>query len=123
MSSKHHPRCAGPQITVCLDDAPGCCEAGSEDCLRVGRRRTGETTTPKKLSAKITRKVLKFDHTATATNTQPPKAIATSGTAPMSISGPANVVARARKKRNAAVEHSGILPSTWMSLPGNAHAS
>jgi hypothetical protein len=35
----------------------------------------------------------------------------------------ANVVVRARKKRNAPVEHSGILPSTWMSLPGNAHAS
>ena len=44
-------------------------------------------------------------------------------TAPMPISGPANAVVRARKKRNAPVEHSVILPSTWMSLPGNGHAS
>jgi hypothetical protein len=50
-------------------------------------------------------------------------AVATSETAPILISGHANVVVHARKKRNAPVEHSGFLPSTWVSLPGNAPAS
>jgi transposase len=50
-------------------------------------------------------------------------AVATCGTAPMPISEPANAVVRARKKHNAPVEHSAILPSTWMSLPGNVRAS
>jgi hypothetical protein len=41
----------------------------------------------------------------------------------MLISGRAQVVVRARKTRNAPAEHSAILPSTWRSPPGNAHAS
>src|SRR5438552_10587960 len=48
---------------------------------------------------------------------QPLMAAAMLATAPMPISGPANAVVRARKKRNAPVEHSVILPSTWMACP------
>jgi hypothetical protein len=43
--------------------------------------------------------------------------------APWKASFTANVVAHARKKRNAPVELSGILPSTWRNLPGNAPAT
>ena len=50
-------------------------------------------------------------------------AAATSGTAPMPTSGPANVAVRARKKRNAPAQRSAISPSTWMSLLGSALAS
>src|SRR2546421_247385 len=38
----------------------------------------------------------------------------------MSISEPASVVVGARKRRNAPADHSGILPSTCMSLLGSA---
>ncbi len=45
------------------------------------------------------------------------------GTEPMPTSGPANVVVRVRKKRNAPAARCAILPSTWTNPPGNAPAS